>query len=284
VKPLPGQHGLSLAEMMVALAVGLLLILAASALLLATRASYLINDDRARISETGRFAIELVARAVRQAGYRDWSAAGIANGTLPAVQGLDARGLKVSSDAIAGPYPKAVNGSDVLALHFEGAEDGSILNCAGAAVPVDGDQGWSIFHVAEDAGGEPELRCKYRGPSGWKSDAIARGIESFQVLYGVDTEGDGLPHRYLNAYELQAAGEAWQSVAAVKFALLVRGAERGRQSPRSHALFGPDYSAAHPVDAGTTLVEAALPEATRTLSRRIFSATIPLRNGAALAP
>ncbi|WP_325170079.1 PilW family protein [Noviherbaspirillum pedocola] len=278
------QQGLSLSELMVAMAVGLLLILAACAVLLATRTSYLLNEDRARLNETGRFAIDAISRAVRQAGYLDPSAMPAYAAAPPAVQGLDARGLKTSTEGIAGPWQKAVNGSDVLALHFDGADDGGILNCAGAAVPAGPDRGWSIFHVAEDARGEPELRCKYRGASGWKSDAIARGVESFQVLYGIDTEGDGLPHRYMTATAVDAAapgGALWRTVAAIRIGLLVHGAERARPGMRRLALFGAEYARRHPEDAGAMVDEAMLPEAARGLARRIFTATIPLRNGSA---
>jgi type IV pilus assembly protein PilW len=276
------QRGLSLAELMVALAIGLLLILAACALLLATRSAYLLNDDRARLQQSGRFALEMVTRAVRQAGWRDWSAAGISGVSIPALAGLDARGLKSAGDGIAAPWQKPVNGSDVLALHFDGADDGSMQNCAGAAVPAAGERGWSIFHVAEDAGGEPELRCKYRGPKGWASDAIARGVESFQVLYGVDAAG--APRQYLNASAIDAAA-LWPAVSAVKFALLVRGAQKGRPDNSSrYELFGADYAREHPEDLGATIDEATLPDASRGLARRIFSATIELRNRALAAP
>lgn len=278
------QRGLTLVELMIAIAIGLLLILAACALLWATRSAYLLNEDRARLDETGRFAIELIARAVRQAGYRDPNAAASA---VPAVQGRDACSLKSSTDGIGGGCGKAVNGSDVLALHFAGADDGGILNCAGATVPAAGDRGWSIFHVDEDAFGVPELRCKYRGGSGWKSDAVARGIEDMQVLYGIDTGGDGLPHRYLNAAAVDAAapgGAMWNAVTTVRIALLVRGSERGQALARRLTLFGPDYARRHPEDVGATVDEAALPEAVRALPRRIFSATIPLRNDPRPAP
>jgi type IV pilus assembly protein PilW len=294
------QRGLSLPELMVALAIGLLLILAAGALLLATRSSYLLHDDRVRLDETGRFAIEMVSRAVRQAGYRDWRVAGIVPGTtvdgMPPVQGLDALDLRASGEGIAGPYRRAVNGSDVLALRFEGsgpddgkvAGDGGILNCAGAAVPAASERGWSIFHVSADSTGEPELRCRYRGPNGWKSDAIARGIESFQVLYGVDSEGDGLPHRYLNASAIDdqssPGASLWPSVVAVRIALLVRGTHPGQPSLRRYELFGPEYARSQgDADPGAVIDEGQLPAAARGLARRIYSATILLRNRVAPA-
>ena len=66
----------------------------------------------------------------------------------------------------------------------------SIARAFGVAVPHDEPmrRGWSIFYVAANGDGEAELRCKYRGASGWGADAIVRGVDSFQVLYGVDTD------------------------------------------------------------------------------------------------
>src|SRR6478735_5378104 len=134
--------GVALPELMVAVALGLVLILAASALLMLARSSYLLIDDRARIEESGRYAIEIISQAVRQAGYRDWSAAGAVETGWLAVAGLDARSLKDASDGTGGPYGAAVNGSDVLALRFDGNSSGSgdmaMKNCAGASVAADG--------------------------------------------------------------------------------------------------------------------------------------------------
>lgn len=57
--------GMALPELMVALAVGTLLVLASGSLLLALRGAYLLHDDRAQVEESGRFALELISRAVR---------------------------------------------------------------------------------------------------------------------------------------------------------------------------------------------------------------------------
>jgi type IV pilus assembly protein PilW len=286
--------GLALAELMVALAIGLLLILVSTALLLATRSAYLLHDDRVRIDESGRYAIDLVSRAVRQAGYHDWSAAGVGIGDVPAaVSGLDAQALKEATDGIAGPYGSAVNGSDVLALRFVGSGaaggDGCMLNCAGATVAADeAGGGWSIFYVAKDSGGEPELRCKYRASKGWNSEAVVRGIEDFQVLYGIDSDGDGVPRRYVSAaaLEREAAGRPglWQSVAAVKIALLARGTQPGPAGMQRYDLFGADYADANSADQGVRIDEAQLPAASRRLMRSLYAATIHLRNRGGDAP
>lgn len=278
--------GLALPELMVALAIGMLLVLASVSLLLAVRGAYLQHDDRARMEESGRYALELLSRALRQAGYREWSAAGAAAASAPPVTGLDARSLRDAADGIAGPYGAAVNGSDVLALRFDGSGaaggDGTMLNCAGAAVGAgDVDGGWSIFYIGSDAGGEPELRCKYRGGSDWKSDALVRGIEGFQVLYGLPAASGAGAGRFVNAAVVQSSG-AWRAVYAVRIALLARGARMTGADGGIYALFGPGYDGS--ADPGTVIDASQLPAASRKLARRLYSATVYLRNGGGEAP
>ena len=280
--------GLSLPELMVALAIGMLLMLASISLLLSVRGAYLLHDDRARMEESGRFALELISRAVRQAGYHDWGAAGSGAATSMApISGLDARSLRDAAKGIDGPYGSPVNGSDVLAVRYdgsgEGGGDGAIQNCAGAAVGADDMlAGWSIFYIANDAGGEPELRCKYRGPSGWKSDALVRGIEGFQVLYRLQAEPGAGSGRFVNATGVQARAGAWQTVDAVRIALLARGTRPDAAGAGSYALFGPDYDGG--ADPGTLIPSSQFPAASRRLTRRIYGATVYLRNRAREAP
>lgn len=278
--------GLSLPELMVALAIGTILVLASVSLLLAVRSAYLLQDDRVRMEESGRFALELISRAVRQVGYRDWGAAGGGAAVPQPMSGLDARSLKDAADGIDGPYGSTVNGSDVLALRFDGSGqgggDGAIQNCAGAAVGAAGAPGgWSIFYIANDSGGEPELRCKYRGPNGWKSDALVRGIEGFQVLYGMQ-EQPGSASSFFSAAGVQAQGGAWQAVAAVRIALLARGTQPDPAAPGSYALFGPAYDGS--ADPGTVIQVTQLPAASRRLARRVYGATVYLRNRSQEAP
>ena len=302
------QSGLTIVELMISMALGLVVILAVTGLLLSTQSSYAMQDENARLQDTARHAVEIVSRSVRQAAYVNWdkadapiAATAIAN---PNIAGLDARGLKSTTPGIDAPV-SAVNGSDVLALRFYGAGDGSILNCAGFAIPApasldsaDEDRGWSIFHVAKDKSGEPELHCKYHGASGWTSDAIARGVESFQVLYGVDTDDDGLPNRFISADAVdeldnamipagQAANPAeknrrtyWKRVVEVKIALLVRGSQdiKVGAAPGSYDLFGAAYSESNKDDTGTHIDTKKFPAEVRNRMRKVVTWTIPLRN------
>jgi type IV pilus assembly protein PilW len=275
--------GLTLVELMVALAIGLGVALMAAQTLLAAQVAYGTLAEQAALDDGGRFALELVGRAVRQAAPFDPRA----DAAAAALSGLDARSLSHSAAALAG-QTGAVNGSDVLAVRFAGSADGSALGCAGFAVAA-GDQGWSIFYVAKSSQGDAELRCKYRAPSGnWSSDALVGGVDGFQVLYGLDTDtpADGTPNRYLNAdaiARLDAApppegGSWWRRVVSVRVGLLLHGARPvARGGAQRYHLLGPAYAAlAGDADPGSSLDEAALPADLRRRERRLFATTVAL--------
>jgi type IV pilus assembly protein PilW len=300
------QAGLSLVEMMVAIAIGLAGVLAAARLLGLANGAYAAQMESAALDDAGRYALELVARAVRQAAHADplqldWSGPVDA---LPArLAGLDARSLGGTSAGVGTPLAAVANGSDVLAVRFPGAGagpagDGSVLDCAGFAVAA-GEEGWSIFYVAKNAGGDTELRCKYRDASNWSADAVVGGVDSFQLLYGLDTDTprDGAANRYVNADAIRALDAAlgtglppqelnrrtwWKRVVSVRIGLLLHGTRPTRHDggKLEFSLFGPVHAAgAADEDAGTVIREAALPDSMRRRERRLFSMTVALPAG-----
>ena len=283
------RNGWGLVEFLIAIALGLLLTLLASGLLLATASNYRNHSDSAWLADGGRYALQLMAQAIRQGAYINWDGDHAPPELDPdapaAVDGRDAASISRSSDGIGAVLPPVANGSDVLALRFAGSGpgasgDGSSVNCAGFGV-AGATQGWSIFYVAAAADGETELRCKYRSASAWGADAIVRGVDSFQVLYGVDTDvpADGVPNTYLNATAVQAMA-GWKRVCSIKLALLLHG-ERNTRSDTLDArydLFGPAYSDAHGEDVGVRVVESSLSPSQRLRARRLFHMTVALRN------
>ena len=296
------QSGMSLPELMIALTIGALVCLGAGSLLGIANASYAAQLDAATVDDGGRYALDLVARAVRQAGLRDWEAIdpGIGPEPLaaPRITGIDAHSLPRTGTAIDNPLPDAANGSDVLALRFHGAGpapdgDGSAVNCAGFPVHATED-GWSIFYVAKNAQGDAELRCKYRGTGAWSADAIVAGVDTFQVLYAVDTDtpADGVANQYLNADAINARDAAflpgpdlaehthWKRVLAVRVALVLHGARPGYLAREVQVIdaFGAAYSAAlGSGDSGTRLMESDMAPGVRLRERRLFAATVRLR-------
>lgn len=298
------QAGLALVEMMVALAIGLAVVLAAGHLLGLANAAYGAQTDNAALEDTGRYALELVGRAVRQAAHADPAQMDLSSpvDVLPArLAGLDASSLARATAGIDGPLADAANGSDVLAVRYPGAGagvegDGSVVNCAGFAVAAS-EEGWSIFYVAKNADGEAELRCKYRGTSSWGADALVSGVDGFQVLYGVDTDTprDFVANRYLNASAITALDATlglgadteelhrrthWKRVVSVRIGLLLHGARSTRtdRDALDVDLLGPAYAAsiAAASDSGSTLHESALLAALRARERRLFTTTLAL--------
>ncbi|MGB6055863.1 MAG: PilW family protein [Burkholderiaceae bacterium] len=316
------QRGLTLVELMISIVLGMLVVLAATALLVSSKSSYIAQDDGTQMQDTARFALENINRSLRQAGFENWGTIDSATKNeisapivmVPTMEanlvGLDARRLKEDTGTPGIDNPQTsdvVNGSDVLAVRFFGVSkpgstdaDESIVDCAGNGVSApasqntaDEDRGWSIYYVAKDAAGVPELRCKYRNDAGstWGYGAIARGVESFQVLYGVDTDGDRIANQFMTATQIKAldAGPPvrtnidtyWKKVTAVKVALLLRGAQARQAEPveTTYHLFGPDYTDANGSnDAGASIAESSLPAETRRRSRKVYMATIQFRN------
>jgi type IV pilus assembly protein PilW len=305
-----GQRGMTMAELMVSMTLGLAVLLAAGALLVSANAAYVSQVEAAAVDDGGRYALEIIGRSLRQAAFVDWErihpAAAIDPAAPAHLDGLDERSISKASDGIRDPLPDAVNGSDVLAVRFAGAGpapdgDGSVTSCAGFPVS-ELEQGWSIFYVARNAAGEAELRCKYRGAGSWGADAVVAGVDSFQVLYGIDTDTppDGVANCYVNANALAAldaglvlAGATaeereldrlgrthWKRIVSVKAALLLHGAKAAHgEELRTYDLFGSAYGEAFgDQDRGTRLREDQLAAERGQRERRLFAATFVMRN------
>ncbi len=286
------QHGLAVAEVLVAMTLSLLVALTAASLLHASSGDFLHNGANTRIDDNGRFALAIIGQALRQAGYRGEPGAAAAAPPTPAlaIEGRDAASVSTNAEGLGDALP-AINGSDALAIRYAPAAivgataGGAMLNCAG--FPADpGEWAWSIFYLARASDGVAELRCKYKGENGWGSDAVVRGVDAFHVLYGLDTDSprDNIPNLYLTASgidardaTLPAAERAmrphWRRVTSVRIALLLHGerGSRARDLPASYRLLpGADPDA--------RIDEASMPEPMRYRARRLFAATVALRN------
>ncbi|MCE3263964.1 MAG: pilus assembly protein PilW [Pseudoduganella sp.] len=284
------QRGLAATEVLVAMLLSTLIALAAATLLHASNGDFLFNGANTRIDDNGRFALAIVGQSLRQAGYRGEPDAGPVAAAPLAVAGRDAASVAAGAEGM-GPALPAINGSDVLAVRYApdamaGAEGGgAMLNCAGFP-GVPGEWAWSIFYVAKASDGVAELRCKYKGQNGWGADAVMRGVDAFHVLYGIDTDTprDGVPNLYLNASGVdardaalplaeQAMQPSWRRVASVRVALLLHG-ERGSRPGTLLA----SYELLPGADPDAVISEANLPAAMRQRTRRLFTATVALRN------
>ncbi len=295
------ERGISLVELMVALALGLVVVLMAMLAFGGNRQLFVAESEARTVEESLRFAAFVVRRTVRQAGYADRAAgdSAVAAGNDPFdLDIVGARNTRVgaSGESYGKHGARGVNDSDSLLVRFAGSSridddgnateaDGTMVDCMGFAQSAPGagtatpaDRAWSIFHVAEAADGEPELYCKYRGDRGgsFRSEPLARGIEVFRVLFGRDLDGDGTPEQWLDAEQLDALATAsslghaaWRQVVALRIGMVARSARPGRWPP-------PEEAQLHPL--GPEFPSARFRPAADGRLRRVMSFTVALRN------
>lgn len=63
------QTGLSLIELLIAIAIGALILLGATSLFISNKRIYKENEDMSRLQENGRFALNMISKDIRMAGY-----------------------------------------------------------------------------------------------------------------------------------------------------------------------------------------------------------------------
>ncbi len=300
-RDLQGEDGFGLLELMISMALGMLLISMSVGLFMFINMGHITVNNRVHVQEHGRYALEILARAIRQSAYDVVDSDVISENTSDApkyaVFGMDNVRLPATSRGLTGAQDNAHHhGSDVLALRFSyvgyaDKTEGALRNCAGFSMKSSEknefpEEGWSIFYVDNDSNGEPELRCKYQSGNSqhWNSAAIARGIESFQVLYAVkmrdEMYGISPLMQYLNATQMQQ--EDWMRVVAIRVALLIRSDHHDDMGTSTHVdqiyrLFGSEY--ANDSDVGTVIDVGQLPAESRHYFRKIFHMIVPIRNG-----
>ena len=306
--PFAFQAGVTLVELMIAMVLGMLTVLAVTGLILASHSTLALHSDIAAMQDSAMVALNNIARSVRQAGYVNYDQAEAPyldpHNMSAAIAGMDASSLKATSPGIEAPLKSNSYGSDVLAVRYvgsgSGSPDNSILNCAGFGVPapdpaspIENARSWSIYYVTDDARGIPNLYCKYLDKK-FTAQSIAEGVESFQVLYGVDTSSppDGIANLFLNATDINALDNTiapadlpkhshWKKIVAVKIALLIRSAGNSNLNDPSATfhLFGAGYSKSKGnADPGTTVRAAEIPASLRLRVRKIYGTLVQLRN------
>ena len=298
------QRGLTLVELMVSLVLASLVTLAAVGLYSVGVSSFRTVDAGQEIQDNGRFALEVIGQAARQAGFENyaegyglrWTETYITNTALfPTVRG--ANNAKVSSVATVDDDGTSANGghnnSDTIALRFHGASlqsdrtkaDGSMIDCQGVAQTAPllanalSDVAISLFWVKVDGTGEPSLQCISRGNPASPSrntQPIIKGVETFQVMYGVDTNADSTPERWVSGNDVTN----WTQVSAIRVGFVLRGAPGSSQgeldttdvNDRKLYPLGKTFTGTN-TDAGLVFTP---PNDGRL--RRAFNATFTLRN------
>lgn len=298
-----GQRGLTLVELLVSLVLASLITLAATALYSVTVSSYKTVDAGQELQDSGRFALEVIGQAARMAGYQNYSqrdgsgndnSRRFAATSFPTVRGFNNAAIKSSTvnDGDGATDNGGLNQSDTLAFRFHGASlttdaskpDGSMIDCQGVAqnYPLNAnDVALSLFWVANDSTEEPSLQCISRGNPTASSltrntQPIVKGVETFQVMYGLDTNGDSVPTKWISGQNVAATD--WVKVVAVRVGLVIRGDVGSSQSQSATAAENDFYPLGKEFTGTSTEAGLKFTAPNDGRLRRVFNATFKLRN------
>ncbi len=206
------QSGFSLIELMIAMLIGLFLLFGVVQIFMGSRLTYQAHEGIGRIQENGRFAIEIMSRQVRMAGFRSQPLSGT---SLAAVNGRN--------NVAAGGTDNALAGTDKLILVYQGATDGGTTNCLGNAVTANATT-TVVFLVDANR----TLRCAVDPANIDEAvgQPILEGVSDMQLLFGEQTIDSSTnpptrSYRYVTANNVTT----WGSVISVRIQLSVDSVE-----------------------------------------------------------
>ncbi len=277
------QRGLSLVELMVALALGMVLMAGFVQIFMSVRSTYAVNEASSRMQENGRFALEFISQHARMAGYRDPKHIDRPLAIMPP-QNPDA-GCTLPSDkrpdfctlnegVINGAEDKQETGDRVAFVYQPPLdENNQRLDCVGNPVPAAYDDK-NIVNVFSSVafGTSTALACRsifedgtaIPGSSSYVE--LVDGIDAVQFQYGLANDNNESSRqsvvRYVTADQLTNKVD-WERVIALRIAVLANSV-----NPVSPAPPEKDY---YLLDAGPYKFNDGK-------MRQVFTTTVYLRN------
>ena len=188
------QKGLSLIELMVAITISLILMAGVGQIYIGTKASYHLQNGLGRLQENSRYALDILAHNIGQAGYTT-SAAG-----LDSFNSAESKENE-SENATLGFTQANGTASDTVEINYESGTD-----CLGNAT---GGTATDRYYINGTS-----LMCLGNGSVA--AGALAEGIDNMQILYGEDTDSDDTPNIFVSADNVAD----WATIKSVRIALL----------------------------------------------------------------
>jgi type IV pilus assembly protein PilW len=175
-------RGFTIIEIMVALAMTSVLLLGTATLFASSHRGGQVQTTVSDLTATGRFALDVLSRDLRMAGYRDsnWSVGAL-------------------TDVVEADEREAADGGDTITVRYEAPRD---CNFAPAVAGLISNQ-YRVIDGILNCNGQP----------------LINGVEQMQVYFGEDLNDDGSPNRFLPP---GTAGLTMSRVVAIKLHVLVR--------------------------------------------------------------
>lgn len=275
------MKGYSLVELMVSMALGLIITAAATQLFLANHIAINFQRGMNDVQANGRFVIDQILRDVRVAGLDQAATASMGSAAISPLVMAAAQmpGLASNSTAISSNDGQdgGISDSDQLVLQYLALS--ATEDCEGNTV-AQNRYVVARYFIGPDAanGNVPSLMCDggYHSNSsatapvdvGSAGVVLVNGVDSFQVLYGIDDGVNGKPQvsRYVTVDGYSALAVK-PPILTVRIGLYLRSQERaGDARPPANAVQVLDKA----------IAVADVPD--DGLLRRLFVTTVSLRN------
>lgn len=248
------MSGRSIVELMIAIVISMVIMIALISLFIANKQSYKATDDKSRLDEEGRLALNLIAFHLRMAGYGALTTTQIPprggvftdfSNTFEAVNGCSlgftSNTSTANTCALSGANSDSIAIRQVVDQYDANLTAANLpTDCLGNGVTVTPTIVENRFFVATNAvTAVPELYCIGSGgtASGAASFAngaqpIAENVVSMNITYGYSSTLSQSVDAYytaaqINALAAPAIGTNWGRVVSAQICLVMRSANNG---------------------------------------------------------
>lgn len=247
--------GFSFIELLIATLLGGIIILASVELFSTNQRTFQLQSGLTDVQEQGRFALDFISREIRMMGYEDEDL-GLADDAGLVRADITIGGTTYTASAEGGTGNP---GNDRFTFSKQGDIgtsdcEGDVLTAAALIVQT--------YWVQDD-----QLFCMGSVNAATTGIAMLTGIDSFQVLIGVDTSADGVPAA--GTYKTINNVTATDQIVSVRLGIVVRATQGNMPTPAaSRDLLVLDRMLS--ASAGGPLATPAV--------RRVFVTTVRVRN------
>jgi type IV pilus assembly protein PilW len=211
------QRGLTLVEIMVAMAIGLFLLGGLLTIVQNTRKTYGSQNQLAQLQDNERLAMTLLGDVIQAAGYFPDPTTNTVTGALPVVASAYPLGpFPTAGQSITGTTSVALAGDRIIVRFLTAPNDG-MINCTGSTNTTAANAMYTNAFRVATVGGISYLTCALNNAA---AVPLVSGVQSVKFLYGVKTDftaDNGAVDSYLKASEMTAAN--WNNVISVKVTL-----------------------------------------------------------------
>ena len=201
------QHGFTLIELMIAMLIGVFLMAGVIQIFLSAKQAYRLQENLSRLQENGRFAMDIITKDIRQAGYVSTACIPVTPPLPVAFDTVDSTSTIISTKTwctsrtcVLSTTSNTVNNVRTDVIRSYQWSNLLLASCPPTVPPaVNSNQSESSYFIRTDDSNS-------NIPALWQYTSIAtmpaltpetyavstnervEGIETMQILYGVDTD------------------------------------------------------------------------------------------------